>query len=549
MGLALSISVSCTDGLLGGDTPNGGEVSILASASGHKWVKGDAIFVTLSGGGSAKLLVDSVRVTGSAVLKGDLPKGKVLEGIAVFPYGDYRKEGSGYALTLPEEYEDVAADRAFLAAAVDKGAKHLSFSPIGGKISVSFDNIPAIATGVVFTSDGPSSGLFNLSSDNSGKFTLSPANDAGKKVRIALDGQKKSGTFVFPLPPGSYSNWTVAMEDARGNLLRFALPQSALDLRISPGTSIIKDVVSFPKFCSKVTETVYGLAESGIVSIYSDDAETVLADGVTVTDIHFTKKKSIAYGTEVRAYIVVADLSNGKNHLRLGAPSADKTKFNAGTGQKLSGMAPLYVSETSRPTVLINGDFWCINDVNNGVNTKYYNKLRGPVHYRGEIIKDTFLYEEHWSEQGLSFFGVKGDGSMILREREEYPAYKEQLEECSGAGVVFLNNGVIPDIFKNDSEDPRTAIGFHDQTFVILVVDGRKTGWSSGLTYVEMAYLMKSLGCTWAANLDGGKSSELMVLNPHSGKYEVHNKLCSDDGSERKLAEAWIIFTDGNYAE
>ena len=118
--------------------------------------------------------------------------------------------------------------------------------------------------------------------------------------------------------------------------------------------------------------------------------------------------------------------------------------------------------------------------------------------------------------------------------------------ECGGAGVIFLNNGVIPDIFKNDSEDPRTAIGYHDDTFVILVVDGRKTGWSSGLTYVEMAYVMKALGCTWAANLDGGKSSELVIRNPESGAFEIHNKLCSDDGSERKLAESWIVFRDLN---
>lgn len=536
--LVLYVSMSCSpENLREGDLT--GDISILASASGHKWAVGDSVFVTLLGGGSARLNVVSIRATGSAVLQGTLPEGKTLEGIAIFPYGDYLRTGSGYQLNLQNTYADGAEDRAFLVASVERGCQQLSFSPIGGKFSVSFDNIPSIARGVVFTSDTPVSGEFTLSDDASGKYTLTPTNDASKSVRIAFDGQKESGTFVFPLPVGNYANWTVAMEDEQGRLLRFALPQSALDLRIAQGTSIVKDKISFPKFNSKVTETIYGLAEGGVVSMFADDTETVLAEGITLTDIHYTKKD----GNEVRSFIVIADLANAKNHFRIGAPKGDKSKFGS-KKQKLSALAPYYVSETTRPTVVINGDFWCINDVDKGVNTKYLNKLRGPIHYRGEVVKSTFCYEDHWTEQALSYFGILKDGSMIIRDRDHYATQQSSLEECSGGGVILLQNGEVPDLSNKDGIDPRTAIGFHDKTLVIMVTDGRQSGWSLGLRYDEMGYIFKALGCSWAVNLDGGKSSQLLIRDPQTGTYKIHNRVCTDDGSEREVAEAWILFTD-----
>ena len=134
--------------------------------------------------------------------------------------------------------------------------------------------------------------------------------------------------------------------------------------------------------------------------------------------------------------------------------------------------------------------------------------------------------------------------SLTIREKSDYSSRQSSLEECSGAGIVFLQDGVVSDLIANDSEDPRTAIGYHDKTLVILVADGRQSNWSAGLNYTEMGYIMKAMGCTWAANLDGGKSSELVVWNLESGKYKVHNRICSDNHSERNIAESWMIFTD-----
>ncbi len=59
--------------------------------------------------------------------------------------------------------------------------------------------------------------------------------------------------------------------------------------------------------------------------------------------------------------------------------------------------------------------------------------------------------------------------------------------------------------------NPRTAIGYtKDNDLILVAADGRE-GSSIGLTLVELANLMKELGCTNAINLDGGGSTVMYV--------------------------------------
>jgi exopolysaccharide biosynthesis protein len=58
------------------------------------------------------------------------------------------------------------------------------------------------------------------------------------------------------------------------------------------------------------------------------------------------------------------------------------------------------------------------------------------------------------------------------------------------------------------------------------VVDGRQTGYSSGMTLASLSSLMDELGCSVAYNLDGGKSSvmtfeDAVANQPTEGGREV----------------------------
>lgn len=59
--------------------------------------------------------------------------------------------------------------------------------------------------------------------------------------------------------------------------------------------------------------------------------------------------------------------------------------------------------------------------------------------------------------------------------------------------------------------NPRTAVGYTaDNKLIIVTADGRESS-SIGMTLVELANFMKSIGCTNAMNLDGGGSTVLYV--------------------------------------
>jgi exopolysaccharide biosynthesis protein len=65
-----------------------------------------------------------------------------------------------------------------------------------------------------------------------------------------------------------------------------------------------------------------------------------------------------------------------------------------------------------------------------------------------------------------------------------------------------------PDVFHPIlRRHPRTAIGFNERHFFMVVVDGRNQAVSMGMNAGELAEFMALLGCTEAMNLDGGGSS------------------------------------------
>jgi hypothetical protein len=78
--------------------------------------------------------------------------------------------------------------------------------------------------------------------------------------------------------------------------------------------------------------------------------------------------------------------------------------------------------------------------------------------------------------------------------------------------------------------NPRTLAGVRaDGKLLLVTVDGRRPGWSTGMTLTEAARLMRSLGARDALNLDGGGSTTMTV------RGEVVNRP-SDPGGERRVS-------------
>jgi hypothetical protein len=117
-----------------------------------------------------------------------------------------------------------------------------------------------------------------------------------------------------------------------------------------------------------------------------------------------------------------------------------------------------------------------------------------------------------------------GGGPVIVRDGK--PVYRS-LEEFTTNQLAYRH--------------PRTGVGqTADGRILLVAVDGRQPGYSTGLTNFELALTMMRLGCVTASALDAGGSTTMAF----DGK--LLNRP-SDPGGERAVAEALTVFYYGVY--
>lgn len=100
----------------------------------------------------------------------------------------------------------------------------------------------------------------------------------------------------------------------------------------------------------------------------------------------------------------------------------------------------------------------------------------------------------------------------------------------------MVADGVITDsstwTYAKDGRQPRSALGIKgDGTVVLYAVDGRQSGYSAGLSQLDLADELLAQGCQWVVNLDGGGSTALSVWLPSQNGSALQNK--PSDGKPR----------------
>jgi len=141
----------------------------------------------------------------------------------------------------------------------------------------------------------------------------------------------------------------------------------------------------------------------------------------------------------------------------------------------------------------------------------------------GTSIVSRLILSPDWLSSGVT--DALGGGPVIVRNGRAVWT----------AGEDFLPTQLGP-------RNPRTAVGQRrDGKLVLLAVDGRRRGYSVGVTNWELAQAMVRLGCVTASALDAGGSTTMAfdgrLLNRPS-----------DPGGERSVAEALTIQYTGVYA-
>jgi hypothetical protein len=102
-----------------------------------------------------------------------------------------------------------------------------------------------------------------------------------------------------------------------------------------------------------------------------------------------------------------------------------------------------------------------------------------------------------------------------------------------GGGPVLVREGKAADFTGGPVRHPRTAVGWNDQFYFFVVVDGRQPKLSVGMSLQDLAAYMIKLGCQDALNLDGGGSTTFWIYG------NVMNSPCY--GHERPMANALVL--------
>ena len=170
------------------------------------------------------------------------------------------------------------------------------------------------------------------------------------------------------------------------------------------------------------------------------------------------------------------------------------------------------------------------NDAIFAVNGDYYG-----FRDTGIVIRNGVVFRDEPAREGLVFYT---DGTVEIYD-ETTTSAAELLADgawntlsfgpaivADGAVVDGIESQEIDTNFGNHSiqgDQPRTAVGVIDENhLVFVVVDGRQSGYSEGVTLTELADIMVDLGATTAYNLDGGGSSTMyfdgeVINSPSNG--------------------------------
>lgn len=153
--------------------------------------------------------------------------------------------------------------------------------------------------------------------------------------------------------------------------------------------------------------------------------------------------------------------------------------------------------------VAINGDYYTYN-IHTGL------VIRNGERYQPDPWKP-------WS--GHEILLLYRDGSMETFRSDSFDLSSIDLDTVWQAwefGPSLLNeNGTALSSFDKSYSDinrqnPRTVLGYYEPGhYCFVTIDGRKSGYSNGLTLHEAAQLMESLGCKIAFNIDGGQTTQL----------------------------------------
>ena len=175
---------------------------------------------------------------------------------------------------------------------------------------------------------------------------------------------------------------------------------------------------------------------------------------------------------------------------------------------------PLDIANAYHATLAVSGDYYGARE-------------------RGIVIRNGDLYRDSVNADTCVLYA---DGVMETYYKADFDlqaAIARGAYQAWSFGPRLLEDGHALDTFDSDVQglNPRCAIGYYEPGhYCFVVIDGRQSGYSKGMTMQQLSKLFESLGCKDAYNLDGGQSAMMVfrgeiVNQPYHGGRKISDIL------------------------
>ena len=274
----------------------------------------------------------------------------------------------------------------------------------------------------------------------------------------------------------------------------------------------------------------------GLVSQIVQDKFYTVGDHVNAIEIQFRNTSGSSY-SPYSVFMFEVDLT-GDVTILASCSNDDPASIKKTDAQETiltTIRDQFYAMQTKRPEIEVlcgvNGDF-CYGG-EDGRN----NLLHGIMYKDGNCLKDTFD-----GGTPCTVFAMMKDGTARIMNQTQYASQKANIQEAIGGRQRLIESGQTVN-FTDTRLEPRTAVGVsQDGTKVyLLIVDGRRSGYSIGADYALLAKLFQMYGVYNAINLDGGGSSTFLVKDANASKgFKTRNRP-TDTTGDRKLPNGLAV--------
>ena len=208
------------------------------------------------------------------------------------------------------------------------------------------------------------------------------------------------------------------------------------------------------------------------------------------------------------ADVYMADMSSFRTEFAGGAYDPDGQREHLNTMSRRVGAV-----------LAMNGDSYCFNR----------------SHCNGLLVRNGTVYRFNPTTQDICV--LYQDGTMATYSSDQFDP-QAALERgilqtwIFGPRLLDDNGKALADFDTWDyikKVHPRTALGYYEPGhYCFVTVDGRQSGYSRGMSLLELAQVFEELGCAAAYNMDGGHTVFMTLQDQYVNHSYKPSKTISD---------------------